>query len=155
MEKTAQLYIVWMILRIQIEVFAFRKNDNVYITYNDNHNCENHHHRYNHDNEFNLDKKRWQNDDDEIFQLENGEPSRVRVPQGELMLLYLPQVVTIIILEWSSQYCNDHDHQIIGFRMIMIGVILRSGTQTEELLWSWVTTICRESSLRPVNQPVW
>ena len=25
--------------------------------------------------------------------LENGQPSRVRVPQGELMLLYLPQVV--------------------------------------------------------------
>ena len=31
----------------------------------------------------------------------------------------------------------------------------RSGTQTEALLWSSVTTTCRESLLRQVNPPAW
>ena len=32
---------------------------------------------------------------------------------------------------------------------------IRSGTQTEALLWSSVTTTCRESLLRRVNPPAW
>ena len=101
-----------MILRIQIEVFAFRKNDNVYITYNDNQNCENPHHRYNHDNEFNLDKK-----DDKMMTMNFF--SWRTVNQAEFAFLRGNSCCSTYLRLSQSSFWNNH-HSIVIIMIIMI-----------------------------------